>query len=222
MSGSFPAAKRHVSRIIYVAVLLTAGSLVASVVLSEYLSMQPPRLVTFSENPQYGSLKFVASVNSTTETPGNPFNVTILETNIANSSLKVQDVTDYALSAFTNLTDCPLDQKGGLLLAVFPGHYDPKNITDAQPLRVFPGPGANCPPRFDYYLFSPNSEQVWGYENSFFGPEPYVQFNMSMTMDVQGYYPQIYAPLTPFPSGSYTLVAGDEWGSTAYLYLRVI
>jgi len=86
---------------------------------------------------------------------------------------------------------------------------------------MFPTLSTLCPKAFPYYVFSPDSDIVTAYSNSAYGPQPYTQFNMSMSIDTPGYYPTTAEPLTPLPKGDYTLVAGDEWGSTAFLFLRV-
>ena len=125
---------------------------------------------------------------------------------------------------------CPYtDLWGGF--AVFSGHYTPRNLSlsNSHGLYLFPpGVSFSCPIRtFPVYLFQPSSDFV---NVSLTTPPDYdMGFPLSDSWAPTGYYTTAQGYVTsnnilpppPFPAGTYTIVAGDEWGQMAMLYFTV-
>ena len=236
MPEAFSSKRSRISPLTYFAILLVGSSLVGGALFLIHSSMNvPPPLpmgqITQTVNPMSQNLKFVAKVNSSIEAPGSAFNVTIDETNMAAAAINLPYSAKWGVSAFTALTPCPIDRKGPLLVAVYPGHYGLGNISNGLALQIFPPTSPHCPPSYNYFDFSPSSDVITAYSNSTQGLVANANYGtMSMSMDIQGYYnpnntnynnATNFSPITPFAKGNYTFVEGDEWGSVAFLYLEV-
>jgi hypothetical protein len=104
-------------------------------------------------------------------------------------------------------------------IAVFQGRYTSANVSEAVPLRIFPA--VPCPMLVRYitgYQFQPMSDNATVLPGT--GEVP-----MATGVSVSGTYDASGSQLkwlTPFAPGTYTVVAGDEWGNLAFAYFIVI
>jgi hypothetical protein len=104
-------------------------------------------------------------------------------------------------------------------IAVFQGRYTSANLSQVLPLQIFPT--IPCPMLVRYitgYLFQPTSDNATVLPGT--GAVP-----MAIGVSVSGTYNATgsrYNQLTPFTSGTYTVVAGDEWGNLAFAYFIVM
>jgi len=104
-------------------------------------------------------------------------------------------------------------------IAVFQGMYTSANVSQAVPLRIFPV--VACPMIVMYitgYLFQPMSDNAMILPNTAVVP-------MATWISVSGTYNMTgnqLNQLIPFKPGTYTVVAGDEWGNLAFAYFVVL
>jgi hypothetical protein len=102
-------------------------------------------------------------------------------------------------------------------VAVFRGRYDARNISQGNPLVLFEA--VPCVPLislitgYDFLPDSSNAAIMPGGDLT--SPTP-----ISATETVTGTYSK-GIQLTPLVSGTYTVVAGDEWGTLEFLYINV-
>jgi hypothetical protein len=107
-------------------------------------------------------------------------------------------------------------------IAVLSGYYDAANVTSGKALQVY-NPGVYACPAIisgiTSYLFQPSSDNATVYGSC----QPSACFNetVSATVSVTGYWTGGPSTFTSFPSGVYTVVAGDEWGGLAILHFTV-
>jgi len=103
-------------------------------------------------------------------------------------------------------------------IAVFQGRYTDANASQAAPLRIFPV--IPCPMLVRYitgYLFQPVSDNATVLPGT--GEVPMAnEVSLSGTYNTTGGQPNVPIPFTP---GTYTVVAGDEWGNLAFAYFAV-
>jgi hypothetical protein len=107
-------------------------------------------------------------------------------------------------------------------VAVFQGRYDAGNITQAKPIRIYPV--VACPMLIRLvtgYLFEANSSNAVVLPGT--GPAIPMRANVTLYGRYLGNFSgsPLAGGATPFAPGTYTVVAGDEWGALAFLYFRV-
>jgi hypothetical protein len=104
-------------------------------------------------------------------------------------------------------------------IAVLQGVYTSVNVSQGTPLEIFPV--VACPMIVMYisgYLFQPMSD------NATVLPGTGV-LAMETGISASGTYSVSGSKLnqlTPFAPGTYTVVAGDEWGNLAFAYFTVV
>lgn len=103
-------------------------------------------------------------------------------------------------------------------VALFQGRYTSANVSEAKPLQIFPV--VPCPLVIRYisgYAFNPQSEAAVVL------PGTGAPIQMVANTAITGSYSAGPVSLRgqPLPAGTYTVVAGDEWGALAFLYFGV-
>jgi len=104
-------------------------------------------------------------------------------------------------------------------IAIFQGRYTSANVSQAVPLEIFPL--VACPMLVLYitgYLFQPMSDNATVLPGTEEAP-------MSTGISVSGTYNMTASQLnksTLFTPGTYTVVAGDEWGNLVFAYFTVV
>jgi hypothetical protein len=101
-------------------------------------------------------------------------------------------------------------------VAVFQGVYTAGNASQGKPLLIFPN--VPCPMLIRLvtgYYFSPDSS------NATVLPGTGSSTSISIRLTVAGTYPGQGTTPQPFSSGTYTVVAGDEWGTLVFLHFQV-
>ena len=156
---------------------------------------------------------------------------------IYNTLSTVNNVTgasDWAFSSLTNTTSFPCPSY--VYYQVFQGYYVQSNISSAgSPLQVSPVYKFLSCPQFiwSYYLFQPSSDQALipnGHSETN-SSIIYQKTTTGLTALLTGNYTEMYnasiftmngaLPPPPFPPGTYTLVAGDQWGQLVILHFVV-
>ena len=101
-------------------------------------------------------------------------------------------------------------------VAVYRGDYAAANVSQGQPLRIFPN--VPCPLFIRLvtgYNFDPDSS------NATVLPGTGQAIPISANVTLTGTFPGPGGKAQPLPSGVYTVVAGDEWGALVFLQFRV-
>ncbi|HYR04950.1 MAG TPA: hypothetical protein VEO75_06130 [Nitrososphaerales archaeon] len=106
-------------------------------------------------------------------------------------------------------------------VALYRGSYTAENASKAQPLRIYPA--LACPMMIRYitgYLFQPSSDFAVVLPS---GPNA-TATRMSANVTATGEYSGVYGAAsssTPLGPGTYTVAAGDEWGSLVLVHVTV-
>jgi len=106
-------------------------------------------------------------------------------------------------------------------VALYRGSYTAENASKAQPLQTYPN--VACPMLIRYvtgYLFQPMSDLAVVLPS---GPNA-TATRMSANVTAAGEYSSAYkaaSSSTPLGSGTYTVAAGDEWGSLVLVHVTV-
>jgi hypothetical protein len=104
-------------------------------------------------------------------------------------------------------------------IEVLHGVYTSSNVSQGAPLEIFPV--VACPMIVMYitgYLFQPMSDNATVLPGT-------GELAMATTVSAGGTYGMSgsqFNQLTPFSPGTYTVVAGDEWGNLAFSYFTVV
>jgi hypothetical protein len=99
-------------------------------------------------------------------------------------------------------------------VAIFVGKYTATNVTLATPLRIYPT--VPCPldlRNITAYLFQPGSDLAQVLPSSTNATTPMLA-NVTASSDYG-------SGTTPLGPGTYTIAAGDEWGSLATVYFTI-
>jgi hypothetical protein len=120
-------------------------------------------------------------------------------------------------------------------VAVYQGNYTSEDIASATPLAIFASngnvnsssdaPRAACPaiPQVSYYDFFPSSDDanvtvVCGPACTI--PATYSPEVLTLSFSITGYWDSS-SNFTGFGKGTYTVLAGDEWGHTSIQYFSM-
>jgi len=156
-------------------------------------------------------LQLSAALNATVLQPGETLQVALSEFNTLATSNNVTAARQWpvqvALGACPNLNEEPIG------IAVYPGHVDAQNVSDASSLQIFPL--VPCPMIIRLvtgYYFQPQSDMAVVLPGT--GASPMTgEVNVSMIYSGGAH---------PLPQGVYTVVAADEWGAAVFLYFTVV
>lgn len=161
-------------------------------------------------------LRLFLAINATEVTQGQRVLVKIGEYNTLSTANNVSRAQAWGVDGLrTNSCYSSLYPFG---IAIFQGRYALGNVSDARPLQIFPV--VPCPLVIRYisgYMFSPQSDAAVVL------PGTGAALPMLADVTITGFYPSepVGLQVRPLPTGTYTAVAGDEWGTIAFLYFRV-
>jgi hypothetical protein len=158
-------------------------------------------------------LELLAALNATEIVPGETVQVNLSEFNTLQTVNNVSASDNW--SAQVSLGPCRniYDQPFGI--AVYYGHVDEQNLSQGKQVDIFPI--VACPLYIRLvtgYEFQPQSDLAVILPSFGTVPSPLVG-----SVDVGMVYGS--QPGQPLPAGTYTVVAGDEWGALAFLYFQV-
>jgi len=174
-----------------------------------------------------GDLNLELSIGAPDVGQPNAVQLNITEYNDATSYNNVSASSDWPVSGLS-LGPCgTLEFPFGI--AVYQGHYTSQNISSATPLPIFT-PNANgtaqsspvaCPanPQVFSYDFAPQSDSAttgltWAGESSS------TTYRLSASFSITGYW-NSSSDFAVFGKGTYTVVAGDEWGHISFQYFTM-
>jgi hypothetical protein len=158
-------------------------------------------------------LELLVNLNATEIVPGETVQVNLSEFNTLQTVNNVSASDNW--SAQVSLGPCRnvYDQPFGI--AVYHGHVDEQNLSQGKQVDIFPI--VACPMYIRLvtgYEFQPQSDLAVILPSFGTVPAPLVG---SVAVSMVYSSPQGQ----PLPAGTYTVVAGDEWGALAFLYFQV-
>ena len=157
------------------------------------------------------------SVNSSSFTQGKSLQVYISETNSLSSMNNVTASQNWVTTF--SLWRCSADYPFGIVL--LKGSYTLQNFTQGEKVSLqSPVQNYLCvrPPFLtSYYHFLPKSDSAVVQVDM--GNQT-VTWPMGTSISITGYW-TVQGSFAPLPHGTYTLVAGDEWGALGLLHFTV-
>ena len=157
-------------------------------------------------------LQLILSIDTNSAFEGGSILVNVSEFNTLDVSNNVTRSGAWQVQGA--LSSCPNTNFQPFGVAVYQGHYASQNVSQGAQLSIFP---ITACPMFERlitgYLFQPDSDLAAVLPGS--GSTP-----MTAGVEVNGTYAGL-GESTPLNPGTYTVVAADEWGATAFLYLQV-
>lgn len=166
------------------------------------------------------NLQLRLSLNATIVAPGHAFAISISEFNTLTTTNNVTSANYWALDGL-ELGPCGHSYgptQGPLGVEVFSGRYTAANVSQAQPLGIYPSPVA-CPQFIRVitgFYFQPLSDIAF-WLPSFGGNGTAVAGSVT----VGSGYPDYSSAGQPLSPGTYTVVGGDEWGNLLFVYVQV-
>jgi hypothetical protein len=106
-------------------------------------------------------------------------------------------------------------------VAIFRGSYEADNVSKAQPLQFYPV--TPCPMLIRYvtgYLFQSTSDLAVVLPSGPNATPTRMSANVTASGEYSGAYKAASSP-TPLSPGTYTVAAGDEWGSLVLVHVTV-
>jgi hypothetical protein len=213
-----------------VAVLVVVAIVVASTVLLVATGVVGPpptsmstSTATFSATSigaqsSNNGLELTLTLNSSKISTGQGIAATVEETNTMTTPDNVSAAADWPVGDLAIGPCGSLNTPVGI--AVLSGNYDLSNVSSSSALQIYE-PGAYACPMIlsgiSSYVFQASSDNA-----TVFGscqPSACLNETVSATVSVSGYWNG--NSFTSFPSGVYTVVAGDEWGGIAILHFEV-
>ncbi|MDE1857728.1 MAG: hypothetical protein KGI26_01495 [Thaumarchaeota archaeon] len=161
-----------------------------------------------------GGLRLSLQISTTSDRQGGSVGINVTETNTNPAHVNESAATKWAVTGLH--MDACYASIYPFGVAVYPGHYTAQNISSAKAVNLYPL--VPCPlliRSISGYYFKPSSSVVVVLPGT--GP------GVPMTSGVvaAGNYTS-GTNVNPFARGSYTVVAGDEWGSLVFLYFAVV
>ncbi|MDE1763785.1 MAG: hypothetical protein KGH88_06035 [Thaumarchaeota archaeon] len=157
-------------------------------------------------------LELLLSINSTIIRPNQTLGIDIILNNTSPNILVKDSKNNWPMEGL-NMGPCELDPVG---IGVYKGNYSPENVTGTRPLQLYQNGTYQCQMLVgvDRYVFEPSSDKAiseTGNGNS--------TGEMKYGTSFHGYYTKGGFVL---PSvGTYTVIAGDEWGHTTIQHFMV-
>lgn len=173
----------------------------------------PRSAEALSTSASVDGLSLSVRINSTQVVPGGAVAINVSETNTKAIPLNESASSSWAVQGL-RMTACyaSIYPFGA---AVLQGRYTAGNVSGGVPLNLYPM--QPCPLLIRYisgYYFQPSSDVAVVLPGS--GPG----VAMAAGVVTSGSY-STGRSLTVFAPGQYTVVAGDEWGSLAFVYFTV-
>ena len=195
----------------------TSSSSVSTATSSSSATTQTTTTVTSSgEQSIYADsqdgLQLRLAINTSQVYPGGTILVNVSEFNTLNQANNVTEAAGWQIRVA--LSSCPNTNVQPFGIAVYRGHYTAQNVSQGTQLQIFPMTA--CPMYVRLvtgYYFQPNSDIASVEPGSGLTP-------MTGGVVVDGTYGGSAGSMALIP-GTYTVVAADEWGATAFLYFQV-
>jgi hypothetical protein len=183
-------------------------------------STSSPNSTSTGTPPSLNGLKLALTLNSSTISSGQGIAATVEDLNTMTTPLNISAAADWPIGGLSTGPCGSLNYPIGI--AVLKGNYELANVSSVNALQIYqPGPYA-CPmilSDIEGFYFQPSSDNATVLGSC--QPEASGCFSetVNSTVTFSGYYSG--TTFTPFPAGTYTVVAGDEWGDIVVLHFLV-
>jgi hypothetical protein len=167
-----------------------------------------------------GGLELSLTLNTTDVSSGQGIAATVDEANSGTAPINVSASSNWPIQGLAIGPCGSLNYPVGL--SVFRGNYDAANVSSAKALQIYRTGISACPMilagigSFEFQASSDNATIFGGCQPASGGC---LSETINSTVSFNGYWNG--SALTSFPSGVYTVVAGDEWGGIAILHFTV-
>jgi hypothetical protein len=166
-------------------------------------------------------LELSLGLNGTSISTGEELTATAVDVNTLTTADNVSAAKDWPIG---NLAIGPCGQLNSPVgIAVLSGNYDAANVSSGKSLQIYDPAVYACPAMLsgiDGFLFQPSSDNATVYGSC--GSAACFNETASAILSVTGYWTGGPSTFTSFPSGIYTVIAGDEWGGIAILHFAVV
>ena len=174
---------------------------------------------TNAKSPGSG-LELSLTLNSSSISTGEEITATAVDVNTMTTADNLSAAKDWPVG---NLAVGPCGQLNSPVgIAVLSGYYNAANVSSGKALQIYNPAVYACPAilsGIDGYLFQPSSDDATVYGSC--GQAACFNETASATISVGGFWTAGPSTFTSFPSGVYTVVAGDEWGGVAVLHFAM-
>lgn len=170
----------------------------------------PNQLPAQASQVSSSGLRLDFSLNATVVSVGQPLQIRVDSYNPSDGPLNVTASEAWALEGLRSGSCYSSVLPFGV--AVYQGSYNAANVAQGKPLEIFPN--VVCPLFIRLvtgYYFLPDSS------NATILPGTGSPISISTSISVSGTYSGLGGSPQPLPAGTYTVVAGDEWGTLVFL-----
>jgi len=169
-------------------------------------------------------LSLSLSLDSKTYQSGQQVGIDIDEKNTLSKTNTITTSAKWPVSGLGVGPCGPLNYPFGI--AVFQGNYSAADISTATPLQIYEPGIYHCPmilADISSYVFQPLSDNAAIFQTSESTAVSTIGMNAEFEPAPTGYWASnnVGAAFTNFEPGTYTVVAGDEWGTLVVLHFTV-
>lgn len=160
------------------------------------------------DNQTSSTLKLFISTDSTYTSPGNPVGVDISLNNTGSTPLILTKSDNWPRNDLSSgpCSNLPFG------MAILKGYYTEQNMSNANSLVIFQNIPCPLPAKIKSYTFQPLSSKATQECDSLFSCTGLV--DMKTHLEISGFVDN-NSPHHPFSIGTYTIIAGDQWGHVA-------
>jgi len=157
------------------------------------------------DNQTSSTLKLFISTDSTYTSPGNPVGVDISLNNTSSTPLILTKSDNWPRNDLSSgpCSNLPFG------MAILKGYYTEQNMSNANSLVIFQNIPCPLPAKIKSYTFQPLSSKAIQECDSLFSCTGLV--DMKTHLEISGFVDN-NSPHRPFSVGTYTIIAGDQWG----------
>jgi len=157
------------------------------------------------DNQTSSTLKLFISTDSTYTSPGNPVGIDISLNNTSSTPLILTKSDNWPRNDLSSgpCSNLPFG------MAILKGYYTEQNMSNANSLVIFQNIPCPLPSQIKSYTFQPLSSKATQECDSLFSCTGLV--DMKTHLEISGFVDN-NSPHRPFSVGTYTIIAGDQWG----------
>ncbi len=174
-----------------------------------------------SEKSPGNGLQLSLALNGSSISPGQGIAATVVEVNTLTTPNNVSAAAEWPIG---NLAVGPCGHVNEPVgIALLRGDYDAANASSGLALQIYQPGTYGCPAilsEISGFVFQASSDNATVLGSC--QPGPCFNETVSASVSVGGYWTgSLSTSFTNFPSGVYTVVAGDEWGGIAIAHFTV-
>jgi len=172
-----------------------------------------------AQSPE-GGLELSLTLNATDLSAGRGVAITVGEANLGTAPINVSASKDWPLQGLAVGACGALNYPVGV--AVLSGNYAVSNVSSGMALQIYQPGVSSCPmilAGIGSFVFQASSDNATIFGSCQQGGGGCLSETVNATVSVRGYWGG--DAFKSFPSGIYSVVAGDEWGGIVILHFAV-